>query len=192
MAAFLEDVGPAAANKVAKHMKGMPSKALTQSSGQLASEALTVALNVADAAKEGFDREPGLRDRTVQTMSQLVSFLGSVFIDTANSSVGASSGQLINRARVVNVEVPNNRSNTADVWVVNRGAGTVTAARVGAISEPGKLEVSSHEPTVSIGPRGRAKITLTVKDRSGQANSEAYALLVVEQIGSIVIRARVV
>ena len=60
------------------------------------------------------------------------------------------------------------------------------------LSEPGKLEVSSHEPTVSIGPRGRAKITLTVKDRSGQANSEAYALLVVEQIGSIVIRARVV
>ena len=82
--------------------------------------------------------------------------------------------------------------NTADVWVVNRGAGRYTAAGSGRSARAGKLEVSSHEPDGEIGPRGRAKITLTVKVRSGQANSEAYALLVVEQMGSIVIRARVV
>lgn len=192
LAAFLDDVGPTAATKVAEHLKRMPSRELTRSSGQLASEVLTVALDLADATKEGFDREPGLRDRTVQTTSQLLNFLGTMFIDTANNAVGVGAGQLVNRARVVNVEVPRNESNKAYVWVVNRGADEVTGAPVRVISDPGRVEVTPDEPALTIGTRGRVKITLTAHDRSGQVGSESYALLVVEGLGSIVIHAKVV
>lgn len=192
LAAFLDDVGPQAATKVAEHLKTMPSRELTVSSGKLASEALTVALDLADAAKEGLDQQPGLRDRTVRTTSELLSFLGSMFIDTANNAVGVGAGQLVNRARVVNVDVPKSGSKRASVWVVNRGADEVTGTPVSVIGEPGRVEITPDEQALTIGTRGRVKITLTVQDLSGQVGSESYALLVVEGLGSIVIHAKVV
>ena len=84
--------------------------AFAERGGRLTNDAVSAVLDVAVAAKEESTGTPSSGIGTWSAMSRLVGFLGSVFIDTANSSVGDRSGQLIMTGPGWSTcEVPNNR-----------------------------------------------------------------------------------
>lgn len=159
--------------------------------GRLANDAISAALDVALAASKEANNDQAQRERNLNALSQLASFFGSMFIDTANKAVGTTAGQpAMNRPRQITLEVAPNGEAKASAWVVNRGAGAVTAAPVRVlVADDAGLQFECEPPEVTIGPRGRCSITLTVKRGPGRETSSFIdALLLVEGVASIVVR----
>jgi hypothetical protein len=166
----------------------MPSTDLATRGGRLANDALSVALEMAVAAKEGFDADAETRSRNLDALSQLAGFLGSVFVETANRTVGTTGAQpATNRARLVTVEVESGAKAYPSAWVVNRGAVPVENAAV-TVLEVGDRFITVEPATLDIRPGGRAEIKLTVTGPAGEPESFTDALLVVKGVGSIVVR----
>jgi len=160
---------------------------------RLANDAVCVALDVALAARDEFDRNPTQRNRTLDALSQVVSFAGSLFVDTANQAVGTSAGgPSLNRTRQVTVELAPGTQEKRSAWVVNRGDGTVTDAAVYLLHSQHDEPVVEYDysPTrVTVDPGRRVSISLTVTvTAQGRPRSFVDALLVVEGVGSIVVR----
>jgi len=157
--------------------------------GRLANDAISAALEVALAASEEANKDPAQRERNLNALSQLVNFFGAMFIDTANKAVGTTVGQpAMGRPRQITVEVAPNGEAKASAWVVNRGARAVTAPVRVLVADKTRLQIH-HEPSkVTIGPRGRSRITLTVKAPGRKTSSFIDALLMVEGVASIVVR----
>jgi hypothetical protein len=157
--------------------------------GQLANDAISAALEVALAASQEADKDPAQRARNLNALSQLVSFFGSMFIDTANKAVGTTAGQpAMSRPRQITVEVAPNGEAKASAWVVNRGAGAVTARVRVLVADDTGLQIDCEPSEVTIGPRGRCPVTLTVKAPGRETSSFIDALLLVEGVASIVVR----
>jgi hypothetical protein len=158
--------------------------------GRLANDAISAALEVALAASREAGKDSAQREQNLNALSELVNFFGSMFIDTANKSVGTTAGQpAMSRPRQITVEVAPNGEAKASAWVVNRGADTVTAAPVRVlVADNTGLQFKCEPPEVTIGPRGRSPVTLTVKDIGRETSSFVDALLLVEGVASIVVR----
>jgi hypothetical protein len=191
LSAFLSDIADEAttiAEKAGARAQELSSTELTKRGGQLANDTLTVALDVALAAKEGFDENEERRNRNLDALSQLTGFLGSVFIETANRTVGTTAPQpATNRARLVTVEVASGGTEHPSVWVVNRGNKAVHEAAV-TVLESGDPLVTAEPRTLDIPSGGRAEIKLTVTGPAGDPGSFTDALLLVQDVGSIVVR----
>lgn len=186
---FLADVAGEVGDSATRHLRGLPSTEISKKGGQLAGEVVTVALDVADAARDGLTADPKTRDRTVDLMSQAVSFFGSMFIDTANKAVGTSAGQpATNRARLVTVTLDPGKSGKASVWVVNRSDIKVTDAPIEIAKAEGEPIIQPSSPTLTIAPGDRARIDLTVNQTAMEPGSFTDALLIVRGVGSIVVR----
>lgn len=162
---------------------------LSARGGRLANDALSVALDVALAASKEADKDPAQRERNLNAMSQLVSFFGSMFIDTANKAVGTTAGQpATGRPRQITVEVAPRRQAKATALVVNRGSSVVTAPVRVLVPDDAGLQITCEPPEVTIGPRGRSPVTLTVKGPRRKTGTFIDALLLVEGVASIVVR----
>jgi hypothetical protein len=187
---FLSAVEGPVRDAAGEHLLDFPTKDIGEKGGKLASEVAVVALDVADAARKGFSANQDARKRTVDTMSEVVSFLGSMFIDTANKAVGTSAAQpATNRARLVTVTVDSEGSGTASVWVVNRSDSTVPNARVEIVKESNTLTIDPEPKTLTIAPGRRERIDLSIKDSDALVpGSFTDALLIVKGVGSIVVR----
>jgi hypothetical protein len=163
-------------------------------SGRLANDALSIALDVALAAKSGMEENGQRYDENLSKLSQLLGFAGSVFIETANKAVGTAAGQpTIDRARQVTVEVTPGGKAPQSVWVVNRGAATVTGAQVevlGGDADNGFSVVPDLDPPIlDLDPRERKRVRLTVSaGPEARPGSFVDALLVVRGVASIVVR----
>jgi hypothetical protein len=171
-------------------LRSVPSDDLAASGARLANDAISAALKVGVAAKNELEKEPARRERDIETMSQLVSWLGSMFVDTANRAVGTAGGSSrTNRPRQLTVEVPQGEELEACAWVVNRGQAIVSGAEVHVLEDPSAAGRLTPEPQqLTIGPRQRRKITLKIRTTGLQVGSFSDALLVVEGVGSIVVR----
>jgi hypothetical protein len=191
LSAFLSDIAAEArtiAEKAGARTQEMPSTDFATRGGRLANDALSVALDVAVAAKDGFDANAETRSRNLDALSQLAGFLGSVFIETANRTVGTTGPQpATNRARLVMVEVESGHTAHPSAWVVNRGAAAVENAAV-TVLEDGDRLITAEPATLDIRPGGRAEIKLTVTGPAGDPGSFTDALLLVKGVGSIVVR----
>ena len=98
----------------------------------------------------------------------------------------------MSRPRQITVEVAPNGEAKASAWVVNRGADTVTDAPVRVlVGDDTGLQFKCEPPEVTIGPRGRSPVTLTVKDLGRETSSFVDALLLVEGVASVVVRTTV-
>lgn len=159
--------------------------------GRLANDAVSAFLDVAVAAKKELDQHPEQRQRNLDALSELVGFVGSMFIDTANRTVGTTAGQpIIDRVRQISVEVAAGATTVQSAWVVNRGAVAVSAATVRVLSTRGQKGASiTPNPTkLTIGPRSRAEVRLTVTAPDLPSGSFTDSLLIVDGVGSIVVR----
>lgn len=193
LSAFFSDIEPEAtaiAEKAGARAQATPSTDLATRGGRLANDALSVALEVAKAAKEGFDADTETRSRNLDALSQLAAFLGSVFIETANRTVGTTAAEPpTNRARLITVEVESGAKAYPSAWVVNRRAEAVDNAAVTVLEGGPKLiTVEPDTATLAIPSGGRAEIKLTVTGPEGEPGSFTDALLVVKGVGSIVVR----
>jgi hypothetical protein len=190
LSAFLSDIEPEAtaiAEKAGARAQATPSTDLATRGGRLANDALSVALEVAKAAKEGFDADAEARSRNLDALSQLAAFLGSVFVETANRTVGTTGAQpATNRARLVTVEVESGAKAYPSAWVVNRGAPVHNAAVT--VLEDGANLIKAEPATLDIPSGGRAEIKLSVTGPVGEPESFTDALLLVKGVGSIVVR----
>jgi len=90
---------------------------------------------------------------------------------------------------MVTVEVLPGETVPASVWVVNRGAATVDRAVVRVLQADEEPQIESRTDVVTIRPRARARIDLRVPAPRGQAGVFRDALLVVDGVGSILVRA---
>lgn len=162
--------------------------------GQLANDAVTVALDVARAASEEANKEPAQREQNLDALSQLVSFFGSMFIDTANKAVGTTAGQPpMSQPRQITVEVAPGRTKKSSAVVVNRGTSSVKEARVCVLVDaPTGLQIDWNPKVITIGPRGRLSVTLIVKGPDLKPGSFIDSLLLVEGVASIVVRTIIV
>jgi hypothetical protein len=189
LSAFLGAVDGPMQAAASQQLRNLPSRDMSKKGGQLASEVATVALDVAEAAREGFAADPRTRNRTVDLMSDVVSFLGSMFIDTANQAVGASAGQpATNRARLVTVPVSPGGKAKASIWVVNRGVTEVTDALVEIARKAGQPEITPRPEQVTIPAGGRARIDLDIEHTPTSPESFSDVLLFIRGVGSIVVR----
>jgi hypothetical protein len=166
---------------------------LAEIGGQWANDAMSVVLDGALKASEQLDNNPPQRERNLNALSQLVSTFGSVFIDTANKAVGTAAAQPATlRPRQVTVEVERGKTEKQSAWIVNRGASIVTDAPVRVLVDDEAdeaVKIESSPGSVSVGPRGRCRVTLTVTAHEIPHGSFTDALLLVEGVGSIVVRA---
>ena len=160
---------------------------LAQIGGQWANDAMSMVLDAGVKAREQLDKDPQQRERNLEALSQLVSFFGSVFIDTANKAVGTAAdqpGPL--RPRQVTVEVEQGKTAEPSVWIVNRGAEDVTNASVHHFVHDA-VEIE-HPDRISVGPRNRCRVTLKVTAHEVPPGSFTDALLLVQGVASIVVR----
>jgi hypothetical protein len=112
-----------------------------------------------------------------------------MFIDTANKAVGTTAGQpATGRPRQITVEVAPRRQAKATALVVNRGSSVVTAPVRVLVPDDAGLQITCEPPEVTIGPRGRSPVTLTVKGPRRKTGTFIDALLLVEGVASIVVR----
>jgi hypothetical protein len=165
---------------------------LAEIGGQWANDAMSVVLDGALKASEQLDNNPPQRERNLNALSQLVSTFGSVFIDTANKVVGTAAAHPATlRPRQVTVEVERGKTEKQSAWIVNRGASIVTdaPARVLVDEAAEAVKIECSPASVSVGPRGRCRVTLTVTAHEIPHGSFTDALLLVEGVGSIVVRA---
>jgi hypothetical protein len=155
--------------------------------GHLANDALSVALDVALAAKSGMEEDSDRREANLEKLSQLLGFAGSMFIETTNKAVGTAAGQpAIDRARQVTVEVEAGKRATRYVWVVNRGTSEISAAPVRIVGEG--VRIKRKPKALTLGPRDRKPVRLTVFGPQEAPGSFIDALLVVDKVASIVVR----
>ena len=179
-------------------------------SGQLANEAVSAFLDAAVAAKKQLDQDPKRREQDLEALSTLVGFVGSMFIDTANRTVGTAAGQpILDRVRQITVKAAAGEKVVCSAWVVNRGALPVSAATVRILSTGGSRPRAIHslvnhlrgrstlqtgvsitpEPTeLTIDPLCRAEVRLTVTAPHLPSRSFTDSLLIVDGVGSIVVR----
>jgi hypothetical protein len=160
---------------------------LAQIGGQWANDAMSMVLEGAVKAREQLDEDPQQRERNLEALSQLVSFFGSVFIDTANKAVGTVAGQPGTlRPRQLTVEVDKGKTAESSVWIVNRGASEVTDASVRVfVDDAVRIECPDR---IAVGPRNRSRVTLKITAHEVPPGSFTDALLLVERVGSIVVR----
>jgi hypothetical protein len=114
-----------------------------------------------------------------------------MFIGTANQTVGAAAGQpIVDRVRQITVEVAPGAAVTQSAWIVNRGAIPISAATVRVLSTRGEKGAGiTPKPTrLTIGPRSRAEVRLTVTAPDLPSGSFTDSLLIVDGVGSIVVR----
>jgi hypothetical protein len=160
---------------------------LARIGGQWANDAMSVVLDAGVKAREQLDEDPQQRERNLEALSQLVSFFGSVFIDTANKAVGTTAGEPGTlRPRQLTVEVEQGETAEASVWIVNRGAGDVIDASVRVFVDD-TVQIK-HPEIISVGPRNRCRVRLKVTPREIPPGSFTDALLLVEGVSSIVVR----
>jgi hypothetical protein len=160
-------------------------------SGQLANDAVSAFLDAAVAAKKQLDQNPKRREQNLEALSALVGFVGSMFIDTANRTVGTAAGQpIVDRVRQITVKAAAGEKVVCSAWVVNRGALPVSAATVRILSTGGQTGVSiTPEPTeLTIDPLCRAEVRLTVTAPHLPSPPFTDSLLIVDGVGSIVVR----
>jgi hypothetical protein len=171
-------------------LTGMPKERrdrLAQIGGQWANDAMSVVLDAGVKAKEQLDKDPPQREQNLEALSQLVSFFGSVFIDTANKAVGTAAGEPGTlRPRQLTVEVEQGKTAEPSVWIVNRGADDVTDASVRVLVDDA-VQIE-HPESISVGPRNRRRVRLKVTAHEIPPGSFTDALLLVEGVGSIVVR----
>jgi hypothetical protein len=161
---------------------------LAQIGGQWANDAMSVVLDAAVKAKEQLDKDPQQRERNLEALSQLVSFFGSVFIDTANKAVGtAAVEQGTLRPRQLTVEVEQGKTVERSVWIVNRGASDGTDRSVRVFADENAVGIE-HPDRIFVGPRNRCRVTLKVTAHEVPPASFTDALLLVEGVASIVVR----
>jgi hypothetical protein len=164
--------------------------ALAARTGHLANDALSIALDVALAAKSGMEEDGKTRDDNVRKLSELLGFAGSLFIETTNKAVGTAAGQpAIDRARQVTVEVEPGQPKPQYVWVVNRGASPIRNAQVRVIRDGADgQQVEWDPPSVTLAPRDRKPVKLTITGPYLPPGSFIDSLLVVDKVASIVVR----
>ncbi|WP_433364763.1 hypothetical protein ACQPZX_34550 [Actinoplanes sp. CA-142083] len=197
LSSFLTDIKGDALNiarKAGEQMSQMPAEQrdeFAERGGRLANDLVSSFLDVAVAAKNELDRHPDQRRENLDKLSTLVSFVGSIFIDTANKTVGTTAEQPNrDRARQITVEVAAGAKVVQSAWVVNRGAATVSEATVRVLRTGGPQGASiKPEPRkLTVGPRSRAEVLLTVTGPQLPVGSFTDSLLIVDGVGSIVVR----
>jgi hypothetical protein len=171
-------------------LTGMPKERrdrLARIGGRWANDAMSVVLDAGVKAREELDKDPQQREQNLEALSQLVSFFGSVFIDTANKAVGTTAGEPGTlRPRQLTVEVEQGETAEASVWIVNREADEVTEASVRVfVDDAVQIE---HPDSIAVGPRNRCRVRLKVTAREIPPGSFTDALLLVEGVSSIVVR----
>jgi hypothetical protein len=166
-------------------------RTLAMRTGHLANDALSIALDVALAAKSGMEEDGGKRDDNLRKLSELLGFAGSMFVETTNMAVGSSAGKpAIDRARQVTVEVAAGEQAPQSVWVVNRGTAPITGAAVRILGNGDHgLSITLEKESLNLAPRSREQIRLVVTGPVGlDPGSFIDALLVVDKVASIVVR----
>jgi hypothetical protein len=160
---------------------------LARIGGQWANDAMSMVLDAGVKAREQLDEDPQQREQNLEALSQLVSFFGSMFIDTANKAVGTAADQPGTlRPRQLTVEVEQGKTAEPSVWIVNRGADGVADAAVRVfVDDAVQIE---HPYRISVGPRNRCRVRLKVTAHEVPPGSFTDALLLVKGVASIVVR----
>jgi hypothetical protein len=159
--------------------------------GRLANDVVSSFLDVAVAAKNELDRHPEQRGKTLDALSALVGFVGSMFIDTANRTVGTAAEQpIIDRVRQITVKAAAGAAVEQSAWVVNRGAVKVSNATVRVLRTGGQkgARIVPKPRTLTVDPRSRAEVRLTITAPPLPFGSFTDSLLIVDGVGSIVVR----
>jgi hypothetical protein len=166
---------------------------LTARGGRLANDAVTVALDIARSGSEEANADSAQREKNLDALSQLVSFFGSMFIDTANRTVGTTAGQPpMSRPRQITVEVAPGHTETSSAVIVNRRGSAVTEAPVRVlVANDSGLQIKCEPPNVTVlpGRRRAVKLTITAPKHPKPTTSPFIdALLLVDGVASIVVR----